>query len=300
VTGPPSISNSVGMDGHVKILIIGRRGQVGWELRRTLAPLGELVAVDHPDIDLSDPESLRPLVRDVAPDLVVNAAAYTAVDKAEDEVDLCRRVNAGAPRVLAEEAARLGARMVHFSTDYVYDGRKEGRWTESDPTGPLSVYGATKLEGDLAIADTGVQHLIFRLQWVWGTRGGNFVRTMLKLSREREELKIIDDQVGAPTWCRHIAEATASAIARWQGQSGVYHLAATGETSWHGFAQAIFEDDPRREEQVVKSVLPIPTSAYPTKAERPLNSRLDQTKLLTDFGLRLPDWRSALRDSFEP
>ena len=193
------------MDIHKEILIIGRRGQVGWELRRTLAPLGEIVAVDHPDIDLSDPESLRPLVRDVAPDLVVNAAAYTAVDKAEDEVDLVRRINAGAPRVLAEEAARLGAQMVHYSTDYVYDGRKEGRWTESDPTGPLSVYGATKLEGDLAIAATGVQHLIFRLQWVWGTRGGNFVRTMLKLSREREELKIIDDQVGAPTWSRHIA-----------------------------------------------------------------------------------------------
>jgi len=279
------------MDGRKKILIVGRRGQIGWELRRALVPLGEIVAVDHPDIDLSDPESLRPLVREVAPDLVVNAAAYTAVDKAEDEVELCRRVNAGAPRVLAEEAARLGARMVHYSTDYVYDGRKDGRWTESDPTGPLSVYGATKLEGDLAIAATGVRHLIFRLQWVWGTRGGNFVRTMLKLSREREELKIIDDQVGAPTWCRHIAEATAS---------GVYHLAAGGETSWHGFAQAIFADDPRREEQIVKSVVPIPTSAYPTKAERPLNSRLDQTKLLTDFGLRLPDWRSALRDSFEP
>lgn len=272
---------------------------MGWELRRTLAPLGEIVAADHPDVDLSNPESLRPLVRGVAPDLLVNAAAYTAVDKAEDEVDLCRRINAEAPRVLAEEAARLGASLVHYSTDYVYDGRKDGRWTESDATNPLSVYGATKLEGDLAIQASGVKHLIFRLQWVWGTRGGNFVRTMLKLARERKELKIIDDQVGAPTWSRHIAETTAAAIAGWRDQSGVYHLAAGGETSWHGFAQAIFEEDPRREEQIVESVLPIPTSAYPTKAVRPLNSRLDQTKLLSEFGLRLPDWRSALRDSFE-
>ena len=287
------------MSGYKKILIIGRRGLVGWELRRTLAPLGAIVAVDHPDIDLSNPESLRPLVREVAPDLVVNAAAYTAVDKAEDEAGLVRRINADAPRILAEEAARLGARMVHYSTDYVYDGRKDGRWTESDATNPLSVYGATKLEGDLAIAATGVQHLIFRLQWVWGARGGNFVRTMLKLARERKELKIIDDQVGAPTWSRHIAETTAAAVARWQDQSGVYHLAASGETSWHGFAQAIFAEDPRREEQILERVEPIPTSAYPTKAERPLNSRLDQSKLLTDFGLRLPDWRSALRDSFE-
>ena len=283
-----------------KILVIGRRGQVGWELRRTLAPLGEITAVDHPDIDLSAPEALRQLVRDVAPDLVVNAAAYTAVDKAEDETELCRLINAEAPRVLAEEAARLGARFVHFSTDYVYNGRKDGRWVETDAPDPLSVYGRTKLEGDLAIAATGVSHLIFRLQWVWGTRGGNFVKTMLKLSREREELKIIDDQVGAPTYSRHIAEAAALAVARWDSQGGIYHLANGGETSWHGFAKAIFEDDPARQEQVLKSVVAIPTSAYPTKAERPLNSRLDQTRLLTDFDIRLPDWRSALRDSFEP
>lgn len=282
-----------------RILVVGRRGQVGWELRRTLAPLGEIQAFDHPDIDLASPETLRPLVREVRPDLIVNAAAYTAVDKAEDEVELCRAINAHAPRVLAEEAARLGARLVHFSTDYVYDGRKDGRWTETDAPNPLSVYGATKLEGDQAIAATGIPHLIFRLQWVWGTRGGNFVKTMLKLARERKELSIIDDQVGAPTWSRHIAEATALAVARWEGQSGIYHLAAGGETSWHGFAQAIFQDDPRRPEQIVETVKPIPTSAYPTKAVRPLNSRLDQSKLLADFGIQLPDWRSALRDSFE-
>lgn len=287
------------MSAYKKILIIGRRGQVGWELRRTLAPLGEITAVDHPDVDLSNPESLRPLVRRIAPDLLVNAAAYTAVDKAEDEVDLVRRINADAPRVLAEEAARLGARMVHFSTDYVYDGRKEGRWTETDATNPLSVYGATKLEADLAIRAAGVQHLIFRLQWVWGTRGGNFVRTMLRLARERKEIKVVDDQVGAPTWSRHIAQTVALAVARWEAQSGVYHLAAGGETSWHGFAQAIFEDDPRREEQILEDLVPIPTSAFPAKAVRPMNSRLDQSKLLSDFGLRLPDWRSALRDSFE-
>ncbi len=283
-----------------KILVIGRRGQVGWELRRTLAPLGDLVAFDHPDIDLTKPETLRPLVREIKPAIVVNAAAYTAVDKAEDEVEICRLINAEAPKVLAEEAAALGARFVHYSTDYVYNGRKDGRWVETDAPDPLSVYGRTKLEADLAIAATGVRHLVFRLQWVWGTRGGNFVKTMLKLAREREELKVIDDQVGAPTFSRHIAEATAAAIARWDDQSGVYHLANGGETSWHGFARAIFEEDPRREEQIVKSCLPIPTSAYPTKATRPLNSRLDQSKLLADFGIKLPDWREALKDSFEP
>ncbi len=287
------------MKKYGRILVIGRRGQVGWELRRTLAPLGELFAFDYPDIDLTMPETLRPLVREIKPDLVVNAAAYTAVDKAEDEVETCRAINAGAPRVLAEAAAALGARFVHYSTDYVYNGRKDGRWVESDTPDPLSVYGLTKLEGDQAIAATGVQHLIFRLQWVWGTRGGNFVKTMLKLSREREELKVIDDQVGAPTFSRHIAEASALAVARWQDQSGIYHLANGGETSWHGFAQAIFEEDPRRSEQVVKSCLPIPTSAYPTKATRPLNSRLDQSKLDRDFGIRLPNWRDALKDSFE-
>ena len=287
------------MKKYGRILVIGRRGQVGWELRRTLAPLGELFAFDYPDIDLTKPETLRPLVREIKPDLVVNAAAYTAVDKAEDEVETCRAINAGAPRVLAEEAAALGAGFVHYSTDYVYNGRKDGRWVESDTPDPLSVYGLTKLEGDRAIAATGVQHLIFRLQWVWGTRGGNFVKTMLKLSREREELKVIDDQVGAPTYSRHIAEASALAVARWQDQSGIYHLANGGETSWHGFAQAIFEDDPKRSEQIVKSCLPIPTSAYPTKATRPLNSRMDQSKLDRDFGIRMPHWRDALKDSFE-
>ena len=282
-----------------KILVIGRRGQVGWELRRTLAPLGELVAVDHPDIDLTKPESLRALVREIKPGLVVNAAAYTAVDKAEDEVETCRLINAESPRVLAEEAAALGAGMIHFSTEYVYNGRKDGRWVETDAPDPLSVYGRTKLEGDLAIAASGVQHLLFRLQWVWGTRGGNFVKTMLKLSREREELKIIDDQVGAPSFARHIAEATALAAARWENQSGIYHMANGGETSWHGFAKAIFEEDPRKSEQILESCLAIPTSAYPTRAQRPLNSRLDQSKLFNDFGLRLPHWRDALRDSFE-
>jgi len=287
------------MHKYGRILVIGRRGQVGWELRRTLAPLGEIVAFDHPDIDLTKPETLRPLVRKVAPSIIVNAAAYTAVDKAEDEVEICRLINAEAPKVLAEEAAALGARFVHYSTDYVYNGAKDGRWVETDTPDPLSVYGRTKLEGDLAIAATGVQHLIFRLQWVWGTRGANFVKTMLKLSREREELKIIDDQIGAPTFSRHIAEATAAAIARWDKQSGIYHLANGGETSWHGFAKAIFEDDPKKSEQILKNCLSIPTSAYPTKATRPLNSRMDQAKLLTDFGIKLPDWRDALKDSFE-
>jgi dTDP-4-dehydrorhamnose reductase len=282
-----------------KILLIGSRGQVSWELRRTLAPLADLTAVDFPEIDLTRPESLRELVRSVRPDVVVNAAAYTAVDKAEDEQETCLKVNGESPRVLAEEAAAIGARFVHYSTDYVYDGMKDGRWVETDAPNPLSVYGRTKLDGDLGIAASGAGHLIFRLQWVWGTRGSNFVKTMLKLAREREELKIVDDQVGAPTFSRHIAEATAIALARWDGQQGIYHLANGGETSWHGFAQAIFEEDPAKSEQVLRRCLPIPTSAYPTKAVRPRNSRLDQSKLLADFGIRLPDWRSALKDSFE-
>ncbi|HOX50202.1 MAG TPA: dTDP-4-dehydrorhamnose reductase [Fibrobacteria bacterium] len=287
------------MKRYNRILIIGRRGQVGWELRRTLAPLGEITAFDFPDIDLTKPETLRPLVRQVAPDLVVNADAYTAVDKAEDEVEICRAINALAPKVLAEEAARLGAPMVHFSTDYVYDGAKDGRWVETDVPGPRSVYGRTKLEGDEGIAATGVQHLIFRLEWVWGTRGSNFVKTMLKLARERKEIKVVDDQVGAPTWSRHIAEATSSAVARWESQNGIYHLANSGETSWYGFAKAIFEEDPRKSEQILESLQAIPSSAYPAKAVRPMNSRMDLSKLDRDFGIRLPDWRSALRDSFE-
>ena len=282
-----------------KILVIGSRGQVSWELRRTLAPLGDVVAFDYPQIDLSHPDSLRSLVREVKPALLVNAAAFTAVDKAEDEPETCRLVNAESPRVLAEEAAALGARFVHYSTDYVYNGGKEGLWTESDTPDPLSVYGRTKLAADLAIEASGVRHLVFRLQWVWGTRGGNFVKTMLRLFREREELKVVSDQVGAPTFARHIAEATALAVARWDGQHGIYHLANGGETSWHGFAQAIREEDPAASEHVLKRLLPIATSDYPAKARRPLNSRLDQTRILADFGIRLPDWRSALKESFE-
>lgn len=287
------------MHKPLKILLIGRKGQVSWELRRTLAPLGEIHAVEYPEIDLSAPETLRPLIRNLAPDMVVNAAAYTAVDKAEDEVEICRAINGIAPAIMAEEARKLGARLVHYSTDYVYDGRKDGRWVETDAPNPLSVYGRTKLEADQAIEASGVDHLIFRLQWVWGIRGNNFVKTMLKLARERKELKVVDDQVGGPTFSRHIAEATATAIARWDGQKGVYHLANTGETSWCGFARAIFEEDPRRSEHVLESLSPIPSSAYPTKAARPMNSRMDLGKLERDFGIRLPSWREALKDSFE-
>jgi len=282
------------------ILLIGRHGQVSWELQRTLAPLGKVVALDFPEVDLTDSDGLRKLVREVKPQVLVNAAAYTAVDKAEDELEKCRAINATGPGVLAEEAAKLGALMVHYSTDYVYNGGGEAPWTEESPTGPLNVYGQTKLEGDVAIAQAlPGNHLIFRVSWVYGARGGNFLLTMLRLARERESLSIIDDQIGAPTWSRQIAEATALAIARRQDQSGVYHLPQAGFTSWHGFAKSIFELDPKKSEQVLKELKAIGTDAYPTKAARPRNSRMSGEKLASDFGIRLPHWEDSLRQVIE-
>lgn len=283
-----------------KILLVGRFGQVSWELQRTLAPLGEVVALDYPEIDLTDSEGLRKIVRDVKPDIIVNAAAYTAVDKAETDLEKCRAINATGPAVLAEEAAKLGARMIHYSTDYVYPGDGEALWTEDSPTGPLNAYGLTKLEGDLAIAKAlPNDHLIFRVSWVYGARGGNFLLTMLRLAREREVLSIIDDQIGAPTSSRMIAEATALALARWTVQSGVYHMPQTGFVSWHGFAQAIFAHDPKKSEQVLKEVKAIGTEAYPTPAARPKNSRMSGAKLERDFGIRLPHWEDSLKQVIE-
>lgn len=285
-----------------RILLTGASGQVGWELRRTLGCLGEVVALDSKAMNLGDSSQLRDRVRELAPQIVVNPAAYTAVDKAEREPDLARAVNALAPGLLAQEAARLDALLVHYSTDYVFNGSGSRPWREDDSCDPLNVYGATKLEGERAIQASGCRHLIFRTSWVYGARGSNFLLTMRRLMRERSELKVVADQVGAPTWCRDLAEATALILSQVCGPRndfrdvepwGVYHVSSGGETSWHGFAEAIQnldESDPAATARLV----PIPSSDYPTPAKRPLNSRLDTDKLADAFGLRLPDWRVAL------
>lgn len=286
----------------MKILLLGKNGQVGWELQRSLAPLGEIVALDRQGVDgltgdLSHPEALRETVRAVRPDVIVNAAAYTAVDKAETEVELARTINATATGVLAEEAAALGAWLVHYSTDYVFDGSGDMPRDEAAATGPLSVYGSTKLDGEQAIVASGAHHLIFRTSWVYAARGGNFARTMLRLAGEREQLRVIDDQVGAPTGADLIADVTAHALKQaWRQPelSGLYHLAAAGQTSWHGYARHVIEWA-RRVGQPLRvspaAIEPISTANYPTPARRPLNSRLDTSKLKRTFGLQLPDWR---------
>jgi len=267
------------------ILLIGAAGQLGRELKRSLACLGDLVACDRSQIDLADGTALRAAVRAHAPRAIVNAAAYTAVDRAEQEPDLARRINATAPAILAEEAKRLGALLVHYSTDYVFDGGKAEPWREDDTPNPLNVYGASKLAGEQAIQAACARHLIFRTSWVYGARGANFVLTMRRLMRERPELKIVADQIGAPTWSRLLAEATAQITARLvtpgagfsgTGPWGVYHMTNGGETSWHGFAEAIQALD---EPEVPARLVAIPSSDYPTPAQRPLNSRLDNDKL---------------------
>lgn len=281
------------------ILILGRNGQVGWELCRTLACLGRAAAVDYPAVDFTQAESLRAVVAAHDPAVIVNAAAYTAVDKAESEADLAMAINGTAPAVLAEEARRRGALLMHYSTDYVYDGTGTRPWLETDATEPRNVYGRTKLAGDEAIQASGCEHLIFRTSWVYGARGNNFLLTMLRLAKEKAELGIVADQIGAPTGSECIAQATAAVLAQAQGRnlngrSGVYHLVNGGETSWHGFAEAIFA---RAEEllQWPRPVLrPLTTSEYPRPAARPSNSRLNGEKLTAAFGVRLPEWPEAL------
>jgi len=288
-----------------RILIVGAAGQVGTELRRTLAPLGRVLGVDRAEIDLADESAIRSLLRAERPGLVVNAAAYTAVDRAESEPALAHAINARAPAVLAQEAAALGAWLIHYSTDYVYAGDKPGPYVETDPTGPLSVYGASKLAGDQAVAAVGGQHLILRTSWVYGAHGGNFVKTMIRLARERETLAVVSDQVGAPTSAHQIAELTAQ-IARQLPQdddpalSGVYHLQGGGEASWHEFAVAVVEQLRQADESSVRcrEIKAIPTSAYPTPARRPANSRLDCAKLRRIFGLSPAGWRAELADRF--
>jgi dTDP-4-dehydrorhamnose reductase len=290
----------------MKILLLGKNGQVGWELQRSLAPLGQVLALDRHSTDfcgdLSHPERLAQTVQDWRPDVIVNAAAHTAVDKAESEPDLARCLNATAPAALAQAAAAIGAWLVHYSTDYVFNGQGVQPWREGDATDPLSVYGQTKLEGEQAIAASGCKHLIFRTSWVYAARGGNFAKTMLRLAGERERLTVIDDQHGAPTGADLIADVTAHALVHAMidpaaGLSGIYHLVAAGETSWHGYASHVIAQARQIQPVLalkVADIAPVPTSAFPTPATRPLNSRLSTHKLQQAFGMVLPPWQQGV------
>jgi len=287
----------------LRILLIGRSGQLGWELQRCLAPLGEVVTYDYPEIDLAKPASLPALMRGVNPQVIVNSAAYTNVDKAESEAELARQINAISPGVLAEEARRLGAAFIHYSTDYVFDGCKGAPYTESDAPHPLNVYGQTKLEGEQAVQAAGGAYLILRTSWVYSLRQGGFVTKVLQWAREQETLRIVDDQISSPTWARMLAEATALIIAQGQNdpvgylteKAGLYHLAGSGACSRYEWAQAILELDPKKSEQKVRQLLPAKSSEFPTPAERPLVSVLECGKFEQVFGLRLPEWRGALK-----
>lgn len=273
----------------MRILLTGAGGQVGWELKSTLAALGEVRAFDRARLDLADTPRLIAAVRAMQPDAIVNAAAYTAVDKAETEREAAFAVNATAPRVLAEEARRAGVLLVHYSTDYVFDGGKATPYVEDDSTGPLGVYGESKLAGEQAIAASGCRHLILRTSWVYGPRGRNFLLTMLRLAKERPELRVVDDQLGAPTSSLAIARATATLLDR--RAQGLYHMTAAGETSWCGFARAIL-----KRAGIATPVIAIRTEDYPTPARRPRNSRLDCGRLRADFSLVLPPWEKGLSE----
>lgn len=285
------------------ILLTGASGQVGWELQRTLSTLGRVVAPGHGEFDLARPETLPAALREIKPDLIVNPAAYTAVDKAESEQELAYAVNAEAPRVLAREAAKRGISLVHFSTDYVFDGTQLTAYSENDTTSPLGVYGASKLAGEEEVAASGAAHLILRTSWVYGMRGKNFLLTMQRLARERDKLSVVADQFGAPTWSRSIADASAQLLALWlspgasaedrQRLSGLYHLSCGGRASWHGFAEAILQDMQNRGEKP-PALKAIATAEYPTPAKRPANSVLSNEKLKQTFGIAMPAWDTAL------
>lgn len=298
------------------ILTTGRNGQVGWELERCLTGLGHIIATDRTTLDVADPDSIRRTIRDLRPDVIVNPAAYTAVDKAESEPDIAMRVNGIGPGILAEEAKRLGALLVHYSTDYVFDGTKPTPYTESDDPNPINAYGKTKLAGERAIRAAGGRHLILRTSWVYGARGKNFLLTMLRLAQERDELRIVDDQLGAPTWSRTIAQITAHILARviphsesrngreraqgWNADiSGIYHLTAAGATTWCRFAEMIFQLGAEKKLCRVPTVRPIITEEYSLPAPRPKNSRLDTRALCSQFGLLLPAWDAALAQCLE-
>lgn len=288
----------------MKLLLFGSDGQVGWELRRSLMPLGAVVALGRKDCDLSRPERAAAAISEFAPDVIVNAAAYTAVDRAEDEEDLAMTVNARAVGVMADEARRRGALLVHYSTDYVFSGDKDAPYAEDDAPAPLNAYGRSKLAGEIAIADSGCMHVVLRTSWVYAARGHNFVNTILRAARERNELRIVADQTGAPTWARNIADATALVIAqagrdRLAGafSSGIFHLTSAGSTSWHGFARAILENAVRDGEEGGRrpQLVPIATADYPAKAKRPRNSVLCNRRIAERFRVIMPDWAEALR-----
>lgn len=289
----------------MRILLIGKNGQIGWELQKELAGLGQLTATGKNELDLCDPARIRQTVREIKPGLIINAAAYTAVDKAEEEPDLAMAVNGTAPGVLAEEAKKIGSALIHYSTDYVFDGKiPSGAYQEEDAPKPQSVYGQTKLAGEQAIAPQVIPHLILRTSWVYGSRGKNFMLTILKLAKERKELRIVNDQLGAPTWCGAIAQATRQIILSLVGHSernftenmnkvsGIFHLSCRGETSWYGFAKAFL--DYSKDAQHVK-MIPIPSSEYPTPARRPARAVLSNAKIARDFGIEMPGWEDALK-----
>ena len=302
-----------------KILLTGRNGQVGHDLQGLLPRLGEVIALDRQQLDLSRPDEIRRVIREARPTLVVNAAAYTAVDLAEKEQSLAQAINARAPAIMAEETKRIGAALIHYSTDYVFDGSKNSPYEETDPTNPINLYGKTKLAGEQAIRDSGVHHLIFRTAWLYSTRGKNFLVTILRLATEREELRIVNDQMGAPTWSREIASATAQVLqiildrtgnaSPWAERSGTYHMTAGGETSWFEFAKAILDEAKqqatspapwfavatRGKPSLAREVTPITTAEYPTPARRPAYSVLSNTHIARTFGIELADWRTQLR-----
>jgi dTDP-4-dehydrorhamnose reductase len=283
----------------VKILIIGKNGQVGWELQRALAPLGQVVALERSEMDLADADSIRRVVRDLRPDVVINAAAYTAVDRAESERDLAMAVNGIAPGILAEETARLGALLIHYSTDYVFDGRKPSPYVEDDAPNPLNAYGESKLAGERAIQEVGGRHMILRTSWVYGPRGKNFMLTILRLANEHDEIRVVNDQIGAPTSSRAVADATYRIVERRlagedRAFNGVFHLTASGSTSWFGFAQAIIAQTQDRRERSPRLV-PVASADYPSAAKRPLNSMLSSEKARRLFGIALDPWDVEVR-----
>jgi dTDP-4-dehydrorhamnose reductase len=273
-----------------RILLFGKDGQLGRSLGQALAGCGEIIALGRDEADFAESEAVRTAVRDVRPEVIVNAAAYTAVDKAEREPELAMRINAVSVGVLGEAAAEVGARVIHYSTDYVFDGEKPAPYLEQDATRPLNVYGASKLAGENVLLGSGAQVLVLRTSWVYAATGHNFVQTMLRLGREKDELRVVDDQAGAPTSADDLAAATAAILEKWQQQRGIYHATAQGEVSWAGFAREIFA-----QAGMQVKVTPIPSKAYPTPAKRPRNSRLDCGKLAREFGVVLPDWRDGLR-----
>ncbi len=286
----------------MRTLLLGKYGQLGWELNRALAPLGQIIALDYPDIDLTRMDEVRKMVRNFQPELIINATAYTAVDRAESETEIAKAINSLAPGLLAEEALALGAGLIHFSTDYVFDGTKGNDYLETDQPNPLGVYGQSKLEGEQAIEAVGGVYLILRTSWVYSLRRDSFVTKVLKWSRQQSTLRIVSDQIGNPTWARMLAEVTAQLLALaskdisgcLREHTGLYHLAGSGSASRYEWALAILKSDPMKEEQVVQEVLPVQTAEFPTPAQRPAHSALNCERFTHTFGLRLPDWEDAL------